>query len=69
MEETLYDIEIYRGKGIYIGKIFSDIDGLKEFRNEHLDQLLRDITIDIQMALEEFVNRSNVFTENLEDEG
>ena len=69
MEETLYDIEINRGDGVYIGRIFSDIDGVKEFRNEHLDQLLRDITIDIQLALEEFVNRSNVFTENLDDEG
>lgn len=69
MEETLYDIEIYRGDGVYIGRIFSDIDGVKEFRNEHLDQLLRDITIDIQLALEEFVNRSDVFTENLDDEG
>ncbi len=69
MEETLYDIEIYRGDGVYIGRIFSDIDGVKEFRNEHLDQLLRDITIDIQLALEEFVNRSNVFTENIDDEG
>lgn len=69
MEETLYDIEIYRGNGVYVGRIFSDIDGVKEFRNEHLDQLLRDITIDIQLALEEFVNRSNVFTENLDEEG
>ncbi|HEC89331.1 MAG: hypothetical protein DRN12_01575 [Thermoplasmata archaeon] len=69
MEETLYDIEIYRGDGVYIGRIFSDIDGVKEFRSEHLDQLLRDITIDIQLALEEFVNRSSVFTENLDEEG
>lgn len=69
MEETLYDIEIHKGKDMYIGKIFSDADGVKEFRNEHLDQLLRDITIDIQLALEEFANRSTVFTETMEDEG
>jgi len=57
MEETLYDIEIHRGSEEYIGKIFSDMDGIKEFRSQHLDQLLRDITLDMQLALEEFQNR------------
>jgi len=57
MEETLYDIEIHRSPDEFIGKIFSDADGMKEFRHEHLDQLLRDITIDIQLALEEFSTR------------
>ena len=42
----------------------SDADGVKEFRNDHLDQLLRDITIDMQLALEEFSNSSNEFTES-----
>jgi len=68
MEETLYDIEIYKGDGIYIGRIFSDIEGVKEFRSEHLDQLLKEITIDIQMSLEEFTSRSDEFTEPLEEE-
>ena len=38
-------------------KIFSDVDGVKEFRNDHIDKLLRDITVDIQLALDEFSNR------------
>jgi hypothetical protein len=59
MEETLYNIEIHRGRDGYLGKIFSDADGIKEFKNDHLDQLLRDMTIDMQLALEEFSNRSN----------
>ena len=57
MEETLYDIEIHKKKDGYLGKLFSDVDGIKEFENEHLDLLLRDITLDMQMALEEFQQR------------
>ena len=63
MEETLYDIEIHKGEGKYIGKLFSDSDGIKEFRNDHLDQLLRDMTIDMQLALDEFSNRTGDFSE------
>jgi len=59
MEETLYDIEIHKNdSGGYMGKIFSDMDGVKEFRSDHLDKLLRDITVDIQLALDEFSSRS-----------
>lgn len=64
MEETLYNIEIHKGEEGYLGKIFSDVDGVKEFRNEHLDQLLRDITIDMQLALDEFSSRSIEFTDS-----
>jgi len=64
MEETLYNIEIHRDEGGYLGKLFSDVDGVKEFKNEHLDKLLRDITIDMQLALEEFSNRTAEFTES-----
>lgn len=58
MEETLYNIEIHKNDSGYLGKLFSDVDGVKEFKNEYLDQLLRDITIDMQLALEEFSNRT-----------
>ncbi|MCK4347342.1 MAG: hypothetical protein KAW47_01880 [Thermoplasmatales archaeon] len=64
MEEVLYGIEIHKGEGKYLGKLFSDADGVKEFRNDHLDHLLRDMTIDMQLALEEFSNRSSEFTES-----
>ena len=63
MEEMLYGIEIHKGDGKYLGKLFSDADGVKEFRNDRLDQLLRDMTIDMQLALEEFSNRTNDFNE------
>ena len=66
MEETLYSIEIHRDDDGYLGRLFSDVDGIKEFKNEYLDQLLRDITVDIQLALEEFSNRSAEFIESQE---
>ncbi len=66
MEETLYNIEIHKDENGYLGRLFSDVDGVKEFKNEYLDQLLRDITLDIQLALEEFSNRTGDFTENHE---
>jgi hypothetical protein len=66
MEETLYNIEIHKGDEGYLGRLFSDVDGIKEFKNEYLDQLLRDITVDIQLALEEFSNRSADFLESQE---
>mgnify|MGYP006277317453 FL=1 len=67
-EETLYDIEIHRRENAYVGKIFSDADGVKEFRSEHLDQLLRDITIDMQLALEEFGSKQGDLAEVLQEQ-
>ena len=66
MEETLYNIEIHKETNGYLGRLFSDVDGVKEFKNEYLDQLLRDITIDMQLALEEFSNRTGEFSETQE---
>ena len=66
MEETLYNIEIHKDENGYLGKLFSDVDGVKEFKNDYLDQLIRDMTIDMQLALEEFSNRATEFTETHE---
>lgn len=63
MEETLYNIEIHKDDDGFLGKIYSDVDGVKEFKNEFLDKLLRDITMDMQLALEEFSNRATDFSE------
>ena len=51
MEEKLYGIEIQKEGDNYLGKIFSDIGGLKEFRSHKLELLLRDITYDMRLAL------------------
>ena len=59
MEEVLYNIEIHRNEGNYLGKIYSDIDGVKEFENNRIDRLLRDIIVDMQLALDdEFSTRT-----------
>ena len=63
MEETLYSIEIHKEKGMYIGRIYSDVDGVKEFRNPKIEGLLREITFDIQLALDTFSTRSMEFAE------
>ena len=54
MEEILYNIEIRKMEDRYLGKMYSDTDGVKEFRNKQLDGLLRDMTIDMQLLLDEF---------------
>jgi len=67
MEEVLYNIEIHKDEGGYLGKIYSDIDGMKEFKNDRIYDLLRDMTVDIQLALEEFSNRSADIFESQEE--
>jgi len=67
MEEVLYNIEIHKGEGQYLGKIYSDIDGVKEFNNDRIDRLLRDIIFDMQLALDEFSNRTADFSESTEE--
>jgi hypothetical protein len=67
MEEILYNIEIHKDAGGFLGKIYSDVDGIKEFNNKHIDKLLRDIIFDMQLALDEFSNRSADFAEAAEE--
>jgi hypothetical protein len=63
MEEVLYDVEINRNDGQYVGKLYSDFDGIKEFSNERIDKLLRDIIFDMQLAHDQFSSRSTDFME------
>ena len=67
MEEVLYNIEIHKDDESYMGKIYSDVDGVKEFRNDRIYDLLRDMTVDIELALEEFSNRSADIFEHHEE--
>ena len=57
MEEILYDVEIHKNQGRFVGKLYSDMDGIKEFHNERIDKLLRDMIFDMQLAHDEFSNR------------
>ncbi|UCF12416.1 MAG: hypothetical protein JSW06_10335 [Thermoplasmatales archaeon] len=61
MQEVLYNIEIKRDENKYLGKIYSEIDGVREFKNEHIDRLLNDMTVDMQLTLDEFSNHSIIF--------
>jgi len=67
MEELLYNIEIHKDMDEFLGKIYSDIDGVKEFKNDRIDRLLRDIIFDMQLALDEFSNRSADFGDGLDE--
>ncbi len=67
MEEVLYNIEIHKNEASYMGKLFSDIDGMKEFENDRIDRLLRDMIVDMQLAFDEFSNRSSDFSDGIED--
>ena len=67
MEEILYNIEIHKAEDRFLGKIYSDIDGMKEFKNKRIDELLRDITFDMQLALEEFSNRTADFQDGIDE--
>ncbi|MFW6173245.1 MAG: hypothetical protein ACOC5T_05820 [Elusimicrobiota bacterium] len=64
MEEVLYNIEIHKNEGNYLGKMYSDVDGVKEFKNKHIDRLLRDMTIDMQLLLDEFSSYCVDFAED-----
>lgn len=66
MEEVLYTIKINKGEDYYQGRIYSDIDGVKEFENERIDRLFRDIIIDMQMALDEFSSNQFALGESYE---
>ncbi len=67
MEEVLYNIEIHKKADNFLGKIYSDVDGIKEFNNKRIDALLRDMIFDMQLALDEFSNRTAEFTEGPEE--
>ena len=63
MEEVLYDVEIHKNDGRFIGKLYSDFDGIKEFHNERIDKLLRDMIFDMQLVHDEFSNRTGEIIE------
>jgi len=67
LEEVLYNIEIRKDIDKFLGKIYSEVDGMKEFNNEYIDNLFRDIILDIQFAYDEFSNRSEDVQEDLEE--
>ena len=66
MEELLYSIKINKdtNKNIFLGKIFSNDNNLKEFKNSKIELLLKDLINDVQMTNDSFLDSSKIFTEN-----
>jgi hypothetical protein len=67
MQEILYNIEIKRDQSKFLGKIYSEIDGVKEFKNDHIDRLLSDMTVDMQLSLEGFSTHCTNYEEGIEE--
>jgi hypothetical protein len=66
MDEILYSIEIYKDDSDFYGKIFSDNNEIKEFKNKNIDELLRDIILDIELDHDESSSRHKDFFEDAE---
>ena len=66
MDEILYSIDIYKDNVDYFGKIFSDNNEIKEFHNKNIDELLRDIILDIELDHDESSARHKDFFEDSE---
>ncbi len=67
MQEVLYNIEITKVESKYLGKVYSEVDGVKEFKNDHIDRLLSDMTVDMQLTLEGFSNHHTNYEEGMEE--
>ena len=64
MEEPLYGIEIQKEGDIYLGRMYSDGGGVKEFKSHKIDLLFRDMIYDMRLAFGEFCNRDVEYTED-----
>lgn len=54
----------------YVAKIYSEFDGVKEFRSRDLDHLLRELTVDLEFSFGESVRRGETETPpNFDEEG
>lgn len=67
MQEVLYNIEITKVESKYLGKIYSEVDGVKEFKNDHIDRLLSDMTVDMQLTLEGFSGHHANYEEGMDE--
>jgi hypothetical protein len=52
MEEELCNIEILKSPQVYIAKVQTDLGGTREIRSPTFEDMLRQITIDLQEEFE-----------------
>lgn len=59
LEEPLCRVEIIKdtAKEEYAAKVYSDYEGVKEFRSRSLDHLLRELSIELEYSFGEAVRR------------
>jgi hypothetical protein len=72
LEEQLCRVEINKDprRDEYVAKVYSEYDGVKEFRHRSLDNLLRELTVDLEYSYGEAVRRSGTETPpNFDEEG
>lgn len=62
LEEPLCRVEIVKDmtKEEYAAKVYSDYEGVKEFRSRNLDHLLRELSIELEYSFGEAVRRGEV---------
>jgi hypothetical protein len=62
LEEPLCRVEIVKDttKEEYAAKVYSDYEGVKEFRSRSLDHLLRELSIELEYSFGEAVRRGEV---------
>lgn len=62
LEEPLCRVEIVKDveKEEYAAKVYSEYEGVKEFRSRSLDHLLRELTIELEYSFGEAVRRGEV---------
>ena len=74
LEEPLCRVEIEKDprRDEYVAKVYSEYEGVKEFRSRNLDHLLRELTVDLEYSFGESVRRGGGGLEaqpNFEEEG
>lgn len=72
MEEQLCRVEIVKDprRDEYVAKVYSEYEGIKEFRHRNLDTLLRELTVDLEFSYGEAVRSKGSETPpNFEEEG
>lgn len=52
MEESLAAVEIIRGLGGYLGKVQSELGGIREYRGATFEEVLEQVVIDLQEEFE-----------------
>ena len=66
MDEPICHIEISKENGIVLARVQTDLGGVREFRDEALDVVLRQVSLDLQ---EEFdASASDMFEPEVKSE-